>query len=143
MHHGSGPAGHDAYAAWEQRQGLFERRVEQALGSQLLLERLKAQIQLSQAVRLHGVGIKLIGPCTGVQAHAAKQPHTLPVFRPEAHAHGRLSKHGAVDRRLFVLEGKVPVAGGMALEIAQFTCETQAMQHGVGRQRAPYIFVEL
>ena len=143
MHHGARPAGHDAHAARKQGQGFFQRRIKQAFSGQLLLERLKAQVQFAQAVGFHGVSVKLIRSGTGVQAHTAKQPNALPVFRAEAHPHGCLTKHGAVDRRLLVLEGKVPVAGGMALEIAQLARQAQAVKHGVGRQRAAHVFVEL
>ena len=102
---------HDPDFGRQRRQRPLARRVEEALGLELLLQLLERQLQRAEALGLEVVAEDLILALRLVDADPAARDHAQSVFGLELQvAHGR-AVHHRLDLRAAILEREVQVAG--------------------------------
>ena len=122
---------------------LFNGLIEQPLGGQPALERLKAHVQFAHALALHRLHIELKLSALGIERRAAPDRHALPVLRPEIERLRRRAEHHARHARFLVLEREVEMSAGVALKAGNLALHAQRAQHGVAGQQPPDVLVEL
>ena len=136
-------AGNDRNALGIARNGLFMRRVEQALLFELGLELFVGDLQISAALRHQRLAVELIRPVARVHADAPVGRDAHAALRPEAQLAGRRTEHDALERALRVLEREIMVARGVDLVIGQLPAHGDRAQEPVTVHQRLYIGVEL
>ena len=120
----------------QHRQSALVLGVEQALGTQALLQQLDLCQQRAGAGVFHPLDDQLIGGPLAVGRHLAGGDHLDAVFRLHAQTRdGEFPDH-AGDFAAFVLEREIDVAGGVALHFRQFAAHPHAAE--ILLQRALY-----
>src|SRR5690606_15241691 len=102
------------------RNGALARRVEQALGLELVLQRQKGRMQVATPCPAHALDLQLVIAPRLVERDIDTK---LELLTRLGHKPDRLSpatKHYCLDRRAFVLDGEIPVSGGRLCEVGDF-----------------------
>ena len=143
MDSGTGGAGNDANGTRVSGQRLLMGRVKQALGGQLLLELLEGGIEVTHTVHGHGSDIQLVCAVPGENRYLTHGDNLHTVLRPEPEPHGISLEHDAFQGAALVLQGKVMMAGGIHLVVADLTLYRNRVQKPVRIHHLADIFVDL
>ena len=125
------------------RQAPLVLLVEQPLRRQAVFQRLELLIQRADAVRTHTVAGNLVAAALAVQPDLPADDDGHAVHWANRHAHRVLPEHDRRDSAPLVLEGKVPMPGRMALEVADFPAQTDFAKRRLVLQQLPDVLVDL
>ena len=113
---GSGGRGDDADHLGQEGDGLAQRGVEEPLGLELALALLQELEQCAFAGQLDRLDHDLVARTRGVGGDAPGADDLEPVLGRDREAAGHAAPAHGIDDRALVLEGKIKVARGGALE---------------------------
>ena len=114
----AGGACNDPDGSRERRQGFLMLRGKQPLRCQFRFQLLKGGVKVAHAIHAHGTAIQLERTVPWVDGNAPHGDHLHAVLRPEPQPGGACFKHNAFQRRIFILQREIMVAGGIHLVIA-------------------------
>ena len=138
-----GRAGNNANSLRILGDGLFLRRIEKPLLRQLLFQRLKSGVQVSNAVHCHGGHIELVLAVSGVDRNPAKRNDLHTAGRAESQRHGVPLKHDTFQGRLLIFQSEIVVTGWIKLVIADFPSDCHLGKHRILIHPALNILIDL
>ena len=107
--------------------------IEKPLCMQLLLELLKGKRECSRTLRCQRIHIELIGPVALVDRHTAARDDLHSILGRETQAACITVEHDTFHARARILERKITMPRGIALEIGHLAANQE-----IGEDRLPF-----